>query len=213
MSRWHLSLDPSVIQGGTHADIHRGQQAAFAVTIGSPIWVPARAQSPAQGAARAQSPAQGAARAQVPEVAAVRVEGSSYDVVARVTAATDASWVLDCGLLVGCEGPPPPGIDVDHWLTGRAHLGVSAQRPHPAGGAAAPVYTWFIERIHHRSTDDVGLPDLGLFGGPEEPGWEELAFTDAWRDDGGRADYLLDCLLVDEAVLHPGGFPGGFEVD
>lgn len=189
MSRWHLSLDPSVIQDGAHADFHRGQQAAFAVTIRSPTWQPS-AGPPAQG------------------VGTVRVEASRYDVVARVTASVGASWVLDCGLLVGCEGPPPPGVDVGHWVTGRVDLAVSAQRQPPAAagvaGVAAPAYTWFVERIHHRVTDDIELPDLGLFGGPEEPGWEELAFTDAWRDDDGRADYVLECLLVDEEGLNPG---------
>lgn len=171
-SRWRISLDRSVIQDGRHPDFHRGQQTTFAATFGSAAWVPATSSGAAAGGGIAT---------------AVRVEASLYDVVGRVTAVTDGGWGLDCGLVVGCEGQLPAGVGVDQWVVGRAELAV---------GDRGPAHTWFIERVHHRVPDDVEVLDIGLMGGPEEPGWEELAFTNAWQDDDGQAAYVLDCLLV-----------------
>jgi len=189
MARWHLGLDASAIRDGTYADFHRGQQADLAVEFEAQAWETVVAGS----------------------VSAARVEACRYDLVARVVAVGDEWWVLDCGLLVGGRTPPPAGTEVGHWVTGRAELHVS---PNPAqlqaAGAPPLTHTWFIERIHHRVEEDDLLADLGalsgfesLHGGPEEPGWEELAFTGAWTDDDGRAEYLLECLLVVDTA--PGG--------
>jgi hypothetical protein len=187
-SRWHISLDRSVIQGGRHPDFHRGQQTTFAATFGTGAWAPATSGGAAGGGGMAASGGGGmAASGGGGMAAAVRVEGSLYDVVGRVTAVADGGWELDCGLVVGCEGRPPAGVGVGQWVVGRAALAV---------GDRGPSHTWFIERVHHRVPDDVEVLDIGLMGGPEEPGWEELAFTNAWQDDDGQADYLLDCLLV-----------------
>ncbi|MEN3316106.1 MAG: hypothetical protein V7605_2340 [Acidimicrobiaceae bacterium] len=176
-SRWHISVDRAVIQDGRHPDFHRGQQTTFAATFRPAAWAPGTS-----GGGVADGGVAGGAIA-----TAVRVEASLYDVVGRVTAVADDGWELDCGLVVGCEGPPPAGLGVGGWVVGRAELAV---------GDRGPDHTWFIERVHHRVADDVEVLDLGLMGGPEEPGWEELAFTNAWQDDDGQAEYLLDCLLV-----------------
>ncbi len=193
MSRWHLSLDPSVIRDGAHADFHRGQQAAFPVEVSSEVWQHVEGGS---------------------TTAAVRVEGCLYELVARVDAALGEAWVLDCGLLVTARERPPDGVAAGQWLRGRARLGVGPRPQEPLVEGTAPAdYTWFVERVFHRVADDAGLGDLalglgsdlaGLYGGPEEPGWEELAFTDAWGDDDGEAEYLLECLLVTEEALSSG---------
>ncbi len=184
MDRWHLGLDPSAIQDGTYADFHRGQQADFVVEFQTVSWE------------EASGPP-----------AAVRVDGYRYDLEARVAAVGEQAWVLDCGLLVGCRGRPPTGAEVGRHLRGRGVLTLS---PHPdqlqAEGLPSLGHTWFAERVFHRTGDDGDLGALsidlsgfeGLYGGPEEPGWEELGFTSAWQDDDGRADYLLECLLATE---------------
>ncbi len=181
MARWHLGLDPSAIQDGTYADFHRGQQADFAVEVRTGSWE------------RVSGP-----------VTAVRVDGYRYDVVGRVEAVGEQSWVLDCGLLVGCGGRPPAGVDVGQHLSGRGTLMLSS-RPDDlqAEGLPSLTHTWFAERVFHRTADltamNVPLIGLeGLFGESEEPGWEELGFTSAWQDDDGRADYLLECHHVTE---------------
>jgi len=179
--RWHLGLDPSAVQDGSYPDFHRGQQAEFAVTFQFEAWEHAAETT----------------------VATARVEGSRYDLVAPVVATGDEWWVLDCGLVVGCGDRPPAGVEVGHWVKGRADLGLS-RRPHllPVDGAPPLVHAWFVERIHRRTGADAGIDDLGptgmegLYGGAEEPGWEEVGFSDAWHDDNGRAEYVLECLLV-----------------
>lgn len=176
MVRWHFGLDSAAIRDGTYTDLHRGQPVAFVVELQWESWD--RASAAGAGAAR--------------------VEGCRYDLVARVEAVGPGTWVLDCGLLVGGAGRPPEGIEVSEWITGRARLDLS---PVPARlevpGLPALARTWFVERVHHRTeADDLGLGDQGLYGGPEEPGWEELAFTDAWGDDDGQAEYLVECLPV-----------------
>jgi len=181
VARWHLGLDPSAIQDGTYTDFHRGQQADFVVEVQAVSWEPASGPP-----------------------TAVRVDGYRYDLVARVEAVGEQAWVLDCGLLVGCRGRPPAGVDVGHHLSGRATL-VLSQRPDQlqAEGLPSLRHTWFAERVFHRTGDltSMNVPLIGLeglFGEPEEPGWEELGFTSAWQDDGDGADYLLECLLVTE---------------
>ncbi len=184
MSRWHFALDPSAIQGGTYPDFYRGQQAEFVVEVRTEAWD------------LASGPP-----------TAVRVDSYRYDLVGRVEAVGEQVWLLDCGLLVGCRGRPPAGADVGQHLSGRGTLRLSPDHLQ-AEGLPSLRHTWFVERVFHRA-DDGGAGDLGalsealsgfegLYGGPEEPGWEELGFTAAWQDDDGRADYLLECLLVDE---------------
>jgi len=186
VSRWHLRLDPSAIKDGTYADLHRGQQGEFAVAVEFQTWDPSAEM----------------------HATMARIEGGRYDLVARVVATGDDWWVLDCGLAVGCRGRPPAGIEVGRWVRGRADLGLSPHPALPPPDKAPPLtHTWFVERIHRRTGPDGRLGDLdlglqGLHGGPEEPGWEEVGFTDAWHDNDGDADYLVECLLV-----RPAGSP------
>lgn len=195
VARWHLGLDRSVIQDGTYQDFHRGQEAAFPVDVSCEVW------QHVEGGA----------------TAAVRVEGCLYELVARVDAVLGEAWVLDCGLLVTARERPPGGVAAGQWLRGRARLGLGPRSQEPLVEGVAPAnYTWFVERVFHRVAEDAGLADLGLglgldlaglYGSPEEPGWDELAFTDAWGDDDGQAEYLLECLLVTGEAPSPEPLP------
>lgn len=172
LARWYFGLDVRSIQEGHHPDFHRGQQAEFAVEVSLPAWVVASGPGT--------------------RAVAVRVEDCHYDLVGQVVAAAgEEGWVLDCGLLVQGSGPSPE-VGTGAWLSGRARLGVSS------AGREELAKPWYIERVFHRvdAVEELIDPRLAMVDSGQL-GWEELAFTDAWHDDEGKAEYLLECVLAD----------------
>ena len=181
VTRWYFGLDAETIRQGHHPDFFRGQQTAFSVHA-------------SMEAAEARSGG---------TATAGRVEDCHYDVVARVVAVAGDSWVLDCGLLVHAEGHEPVlEVAVGQWMAGRARLEVSPAADAEAGfsldDGVRLTRTWYVERVHHRVDVDEALIDPRLAAlEPVDAGWEELAFTESWHDDGGAAYYLLECVLAE----------------
>jgi hypothetical protein len=176
---WQLDLSSWIIQDGNYPDLRRGERVELAVEFGlaQPELV----------------------EPSVPS--AELVQDSNYQVIGRVVFAAPEAWVIDCGILVFCDGAPPQGLAADDWVAGTAWLGVDPffyfgelQRL-PA--MPALIYSWEIQRIRMQTAPFVEVAPRRMVRDPSRWGWTDIVRTDAWRDDDGTASYLLDCHLRD----------------
>jgi len=180
---WRLSLASWVIQDGNYPDLRRGQRVEFAVEFHAPERL-----IPCRSAART-----------------ARHEGGGwYSAEAVVVAATETAWVIDCGLLAYAEQPPPEGVRVGDAVKGRVLLGVDpfiyfeelATQP----DVPALIYTWDLDRIQRETAPYVLDAAQRMYVRDEiRRGSAEIDATDAWNDDDGHAEYLLECSRVDAA--------------
>ena len=179
MEQWSLSLDSWIIQDGNYPDFESGQHAEFAVEFDFP-------EPP-------ELTDQVAPRARL-------ADGASYEITGRVMAIAEKAWVLDCGIGVYQDQPRPPGVAVGDMVCGIANLRVDPfpyfERLHAFAGMPPLIYTWRIAEISRQTAPFVGAGNA-LIRDPTKLGWLPLERTDAWHDDDGRADYKLDCILLD----------------
>jgi len=179
VERWSISLDAWIVQDGNYPDFERGQQVEFAVEFDF-------AEAPVLTESTSSSIA--------------HLEDTSYEVVARVLAATEKAWALDCGIGIFQELPPPAEVEIGRYVRGTANLGVDPfvyfERLHALPSMPPLVYTWRIDAIWRNAAPFVRSGDV-LIRDPAQLNWMPLQRTDAWHDDDGHASYKLDCVLLD----------------
>lgn len=131
---------------------------------------------------------------------ATRIEWNRYAVSGDVVFRGTDCWVLDFGIPAVCENPrwTPPGEA--SFVTGRIELasltagmwGDDLFEP-----PAPPLdLVWQVERIWCETTPWVRIAPRSHQRADVPPSFVEIEKT-SWRsDDGGDADYLLDCRLL-----------------
>jgi hypothetical protein len=164
VERWSLSLDSWIVQDGNYPDFESGQHSEFAVEFYFPE-PPELIEHGAPG---------------------VRwTEGNSYEVSGRVVAIVEKAWVLDCGIGVYQDQPPPPAIAAGGMVRGIANLGVDPyfyfDRLHRSAGMPPLIYTWRIAEISRQTAPFVEAGNV-LIRDPTKLGWLPMERTDAWHD-------------------------------
>jgi len=180
VSDWALSIDAWVIQDGNYPDFRRGQRIEVAVEF-----------YPPEPLTRTESGGRSAVG-----------DGDGWYVIAgTVTSVLDRFWVVDCGILVYGEHAPAdvtPGdgvqgrvlLSVDHYL----YFENLARRPE----MPELIYTWDLQRIRRETAPFVLDAKRNVRVRDEaRRGLIEIEATDAWNDDGGHAEYLFDCRLIE----------------
>ncbi|MDB0511554.1 hypothetical protein LBW60_22975 [Ralstonia solanacearum] len=123
---------------------------------------------------------------------------AGYVVTGEVIFATPTTWVLDFGIKVFCESRPPPFAKVGQWAQGNLWLGVDPffykEYLHKEPGMPGLSYEWTVTRIRTCKGPWIEKVQDGqtvLTRDPSRQTWADILATDAWRDDDGRADYML----------------------
>jgi hypothetical protein len=131
------------------------------------------------------------------------VGGCSYDAVAEVLLQTDRLTVLDIGVHVYQHASfrqlilPHPrvalplrlGVDPFHYFECLSQI----------NDVPPLIYSWKIRSILRQTAPFIDTVVEGRnvqIRDPQRLGYEEIAKTDAWNDDGGYAEYLLRCELL-----------------
>jgi hypothetical protein len=179
VSAWIFGLSAWIIQDGNYPDFERGQVAEFAVEF---------------SARELELTEPGIPSAKL-------VKDSDYRITGEVVFVRAEAWVIDCGILIYDEGPPPSGIEPRDWVTATAFLGVDPfmyfESLHGLPTMPALIYTWQIERIRRQTAPFIEVRPRYFERDVSRWGYEELDVTDAWKDDGGHAEYLLNCAKTD----------------
>jgi hypothetical protein len=178
--RWSLGLSAWVIQDGNYGDFERGQRAELAVEFYFE-------ETPVLSG----------------EAPGVRhLGGCTYELTGRVVLNESEVWVLDFGILAYQRLRAPRDWNVGDVVRGRATLGVDPffyfERLGADPAMPALIYTWDVARMLRQSAPLV--ESEGVFErDASQLDWAEIAATDAWADDGGSAEYVLECELLAEA--------------
>jgi hypothetical protein len=177
--RWSLGLSAWIIQDGNYGEFRRGQRLELAVEFYF------QEEPMLSGEA----------------VGARHLDGCTYELTGRVVLAEQDVWVLDVGILVFQQLQAPRAWKVGDVVRGRATLGVDPffyfERLAEDPAMPALIYTWDLARLQRQTAPLVERE--GVFERDETKlAWEETAATDAWADDGGSAEYVLECELLDE---------------
>lgn len=116
----------------------------------------------------------------------------------------DPAWVFDIGIYAYTTSRVLEKLQVGDWATGTAYLGVDpffyfesmAKNP----GMPPLIYTWRIDRIQMDKTPRLETKDetgrTVLIRDESRRSLVPIERTDAWNDDGGSAEYLLECTLL-----------------
>jgi hypothetical protein len=179
---WELGLSAWIIQDGNYGDFARGDRVEAAVEF----WFDDRLELAEPSAPSAH-----------------HVDGSTYEVVGRVVLVEADVWVIDIGICVFSEHKPPPGLAVGDVVAGRAYVGVDPffyfERLSKRSSMPPLIYTWQVLAIARQTAPFVSDGPRLLVRDSSKLGWEAVEQTEAWSDDGGRADYVLRCELVPES--------------
>jgi hypothetical protein len=179
---WTLGLSSWIIQDGNYGDVRRGDRLEAAIEFGFE-------EAPTLTEAN--------------EPSARYHRDSLYEVVGRVTVVEADVWVVDMGISIFNEHPPPRGLAVGDWVAGKAWVGVDPffyfERLGKRPSMPPLIYTWRVAEIRRQTAPFVPVGPRMLARDPSKLGWETIEHTNAWVDDGGSADYLLRCELLAEA--------------
>ena len=188
-SCFKIGLSCWIIQDGNYPDFKRGESAAFAVEF-----------SPASPLSQTQIQGR-------PVTSIQSVGGCHHTILGEVVHVREVEWwAIDVGILMYQNQKPPQGIEVGCWVRGEVCLGVDPffylERLSRHHTAPALIYDWRIAKIEIQTAPFIAT--LQGNGGyferdPEKLGWREIAQTDAWHDDEGRAEYLLHCELLESS--------------
>ncbi|HYG30595.1 MAG TPA: hypothetical protein VD887_10310 [Allosphingosinicella sp.] len=168
-------LDSWIIQDGNYGDFARGDRRPFALSFYPKELVPVQPWESSQPSFTHKGLGE-------------------YAVRGRRVFEARGWWVIDIGLLAYAEhAPAPSGAEL---VRGRLQLGIDPfsyfERLARTADAPALVYDWEIEKIERGARPlVVHASDQATMPSAAKP--VDVERTDAWRDDGGRAAYLLHC--------------------
>jgi hypothetical protein len=136
------------------------------------------------------------------------LDDSSLEVTAKVVVCTDSWYAIDFGVRALREHRPPDAMHLGQVVHGRVTLGIDPffymEYLHRDEMAVPMIYSWRIDRIRMQTAPFVESNQVvsptgakPLVRDPSCLGWEVIRTTNAWKDDSGDAEYLLDITLID----------------
>ena len=131
------------------------------------------------------------------------VAGADHWVRGNVVYASSSSWVVDFGVLTFQEEVPPSWAVESQAIAGRIYVGIDPffymERLKDEPGMPYLFRRWRVQRILLETTPWIESTTEG--GGTliqranTTPSFTEVPRTDSWKDDNGRAHYVLECEL------------------
>ena len=174
-----VGLSSWIIQDGNYSDFNRDDQTAFALEFYSS----ARLAEIDPGPTATPS--------------LIDLGGARYRTSAQVVHIAHDWWVINAGILLFHEERPPRGVRPGSWLEGEIYVGVDPffyfERLASLRDAPSLIYDWTIEKIEMQTAPFIQTGPRTMERDPERLGWTEVGSTNAWKDDNGRAEYLLHC--------------------
>lgn len=134
------------------------------------------------------------------------IGGPLYKCIGKVVHVDKKWWVIDVGILVFQEQAPPSYVKIGSWLQGEIFIGVDPffyfERLSKMDNAPPLVYEWNVIKIELQTAPFIEKQPKVMIRDPDKNGWKVIDRTDAWNDDGGHAEYLLTCKLLEPIARH-----------
>jgi hypothetical protein len=182
---WEIGLSAWIIQDGNYPDFKTGQHAEFALEFYPKI-----------------------IRASELKVkSAKRLDAAKYEINAEVVYLTPEVWVLDFGICAFQESKPPKEMSLGEYVNAEIYLGIDPffyfERLYAFSGIKPLVYSWKINLIRQQTAPFIETHKPSgqkvLIRDETKLGYKKLDETDAWKDDDGHGEYVLNCVRFDVA--------------
>ena len=180
---YEIGLSSWIVQDGNYDNFEVGQNAEFALEFYS--------QDYRQSHLHVKS--------------AKRLGAAKYEIIGEVVYLTPEVWVLDFGICAFQESTAPGGIITGSFVTADIHLGIDPffyfERLHALPKMPPLIYSWKIHSIGQQTAPFIETRAASgqkvLIRDEKALGYRPIAKTDAWKDDGGHAEYVLTCAHLD----------------
>jgi hypothetical protein len=180
--RWEIGLSSWIIQDGNYGNFETGQMAEFALEFYSPNYQ--------KSALHTKS--------------CKHLGAAKYSIIGEVIYLTDEVWVLDFGVCAFQESKPPEGISVGNFVSAEIYLGIDPffyfERLYTLPKIPALIFSWNIISIGQQTAPFIETREPSgqkvLIRDEKKLGYRLITETDAWKDDGGNAEYVLTCVLL-----------------
>jgi hypothetical protein len=183
MRTYFVGVDAWIIQDGNYGDFHVGEVARFALEI-----------CPSETKMTTRR-----------DISSTRIRASQYSARGKVVYADSSAWVLEFGVMAYAERKSHCGIQVGDWIETELYLGIDyfiyMEEMHARHGMPNLQYEWRIHRILRNATPLMNQKDawgrVTQIRDLARESFVEVAATDAWNDDEGQADYVLECERIE----------------
>jgi hypothetical protein len=182
-----VGLEAWVIQDGNYGEFEAGCDYRFALEIYA-----------AELAPLTEAPA---------ELSLRYIARDHHEAEGEVIYCSDEAWVVDFGVPAYDEGPPPPWASVGIFVRGHVSLGVAPflyrERLKEEADMPDLLRNWQLRGIQLETTPWLEKKDpVGgtlIYRDATRESFRPVEKTDAWNDDNGHGDYLLECELKNAA--------------
>jgi hypothetical protein len=182
---WEIGLSSWMIQDGNYANFTTGQHAEFALDFY------------AQNICSSESKTK----------YAKRLDAAKYEINAEVVYLSSEICVLDFGICAFQESASPKEMSVGKFVTAEISLGIDPfdyfERLYKLPGMRPLIYSWKINSIRQQTAPFIETRNASgqkVFVRDETKlGYKKLEKTDAWKDDDGHGEYILNCIRFDVA--------------
>ena len=183
MNDWKIGLSAWIIQDGNYGDFRSHERAEFALEFYAQNYQPSFSS----------------------EKQARWIHASKYSVNAEVVFVAKRCFVIDLGVLAYREAEPPKSIRKGSWLEAEIYLGVDPffyfEDLAHVQGMPPLIYNWHINKIGIETAPFIETVDAHgtriMVRDETKSAFQEIRQTDAWKDDNGHGEYVLDCALMD----------------
>lgn len=181
----HIGLDSWIIQDGNYEDFTTGGSYRFALEF---------------------HPHKIAPSTTVGDSFALSLQhtiGATHEALGKVVRVAISSWVIDFGVPALQNSAPPSWAQSGVFVTGRVYLGIHPffylEELKDEPGMPNLLRDWLVRRIFLETTPWIESTDAGgrkIMTRADIPrSFVEVRRTDAWKDDGGHAHYVLESEL------------------
>lgn len=180
--QFEIGLSSWIIQDGNYGDFQAGDNAEFALEFYR----------------------ESLEKSSLAQKTIERVAPAAYRINGEVIFSREGVWVIDFGLRAFQEHTPSIELKQGAFVSGVIHLGIDPffyfESLYAVAGMPPLIYQWRIERILRQTAPFIETrSETGqriLTRDPEKLGWKMIQRADAWSDDGGNAEYVLVCALL-----------------
>jgi hypothetical protein len=187
MSEWKIGLAAWIIQDGNYGDLRCHERTNFALEF-----YPHSSQPSSSSEKQARW-----------------IAASKYTVNGEVVFVAERCFVVDFGLLAYRDGEPAEWAREGSWLEAEIYLGVDPffyfEELAHVKGIPPLIYSWQVNKIGVETAPFIETVDAQgtaiLVRDETKSAFRQIQQTDAWKDDGGHGEYVLDCTLIDVAPI------------
>jgi hypothetical protein len=181
--KWEIGLSSWIIQDGNYPDFTTGQHAEFALEFYSQTYQ----------------------KSDMRSKSSKNLGAAKYEIIGEVVYLTPELWVLDFGICAFQESKPAEGISVGSFVAAEIYLSIDPffyfERLYTLPKMPALIYSWKINSVGQQTAPFVETREPSgqkvLIRDENKLGYRAIAKTDAWKDDGGNAEYVLTCTRLD----------------